>query len=40
MCRFSSQILIKMKKLIDFKDDDKFYRGTIIVLKDAHIIQQ
>lgn len=26
-----------MKKLIEFSDDDKFYRGTIIVLKDAHI---
>jgi hypothetical protein len=37
MCRFSSKKLIKMKKLIDFKDDAKFYRGTIIVLKDAHI---
>ena len=26
-----------MKKLIDFKDDYKFYRGTIIVLKDVYI---
>lgn len=26
-----------MKKLTEFNDDDKFYRGTIIVIKDAHI---
>jgi hypothetical protein len=26
-----------MKKLTDFNDDDKFYRGTIIVIKGAHI---
>lgn len=26
-----------MKKLTDFNEDAKFYRGTIIVLKDAHI---
>jgi hypothetical protein len=34
---FSSQIKFKMEKLIDVKDDVKFYSGTIIVLKDAHI---
>ena len=26
-----------MKKLTDFNDDVKFYRGTIIVLKDVHL---
>lgn len=26
-----------MKKLIEFEDDDYFYRGTIIVIKDAEI---
>lgn len=26
-----------MKKLVDYLDDTKFYRGTIIVLKDAHM---
>jgi len=26
-----------MKKLTEFNDNDKFYRGTIIVLKDMHI---
>lgn len=26
-----------MIKLTEFKEDDKFYRGTVIVIKDGHI---